>query len=162
MEKNIVIFSGAPAAGKSTKGEEMAAIYGANAIVCPDTIREMCGAIEMNENGEPIAISQDLNAVVFQIFYKIVEARMSRGVPVVCDGTFVDRKSLKQLKSLAEKYGYTVELHRFECSLETLLERNKHRGYKNVPDFVVKNMYERFCNFEPEDWYTLVVHNTDE
>ena len=161
MEKKAVIFSGAPAAGKSTKGEQMSMIYGADAIVCPDTIREMCGAIDRDENGEPIAISQELNAVVFQIFYKIVEARMSRGVPVVCDGTFVDRKSLKQLKLLSEKYGYSVELHRFECSLETLLERNKHRGYKNVPDYVVKNMYERFQNFEAEDWYTLVVHNTE-
>lgn len=157
--KKMIICSGVPGAGKSTACEQFAIEYGKDAIVCPDTIREMCGAIIYDDDGNPIGISQDVNTVVFNIFYKIVEARMVNGATIVCDGTFVNGKTLTRLHELADQYGYEVELHRFPCDIETLKERNRHRGYKNVPDFVIEGMYKRFNAYAPEDWYKLVVHN---
>ena len=161
MEKKLIILSGVPGAGKSTICEEMKKEYGEDCVLSPDTIREMCGAIVYDETGNPVCISQKLNKVVFEIYNKMLDVRMSTGAVTVLDATHVDARSMSTAKTLAEKYGYSVEVHRLECSLETLLKRNTQRGYKNVPADVVRNMYQRFSNFVPADWYTLVVHNTD-
>lgn len=161
MEKKLIILSGVPGAGKSTICEGFKKQYGDDCVLSPDTIREMCGAIVYDENGNPVCISQKLNRVVFEIYNKMMDVRMSTGAATVLDATHVDARSMANAKMLAEKYGYSVEVHRLECSLETLLKRNTQRGYKNVPEDVVRNMYERFTKMMPADWYTLVVHNTD-
>lgn len=161
MEKKLIILSGVPGAGKSTLCEKFMKEYGHDCILSPDTLREMCGAIVRDEKGNPICIAQDINSQLFPIYNQIVELRMSRGAVTVLDATHVDARAMRDAKRLAQKYGYSVEVHRLECSLDTLLDRNTKRGYKNVPADVVRNMYERFCNFIAGDWYTLVVHNTD-
>jgi len=161
MEKKVVVFSGVAAAGKSTEAQIQKAMYGDDCVLSMDAIREMCGAIVRDKDGNPIRISQDYNKTVFEIYRRMVETRMMAGAYTVLDNTHLDARSLELVKNLAQKYGYSVEVHRFECSLETLLKRNTERGYKNVPEDVVRKMYHKFVNFVPEDWYVLVVHNTD-
>ena len=158
MKKVCEILSGPPGAGKSTECEGLKKVYGNDAIVCPDTIREMMGCIELDANGSPVRILQDCNPEVFKVYYAIVEQRMKHGAPVVCDATHTSAKGLKELRRLCEKYGYKAVLHRIECPLETLLLRNTQRGYKNVPADVVRRMYDSFIHFEFEDWYELQVH----
>lgn len=156
--KKCIILSGVPGAGKSTLCEEFKKHYGDDCVLSPDTIREMIGCIERDAYGNPIAISQDANAEVFKIYYQLMEGRMKRGATVVCDATHTSKSSLKDTKKLCEKYGYIVELHRIEVPLETLLRRNCHRGYKDVPKFVVERMYKSFMDFTFEDWYTVSIH----
>lgn len=161
MEKKVIILSGVAGAGKSTLCEEFKSKYGHDCVLSMDTIREMCGAIERDEEGNPLCISQKYNKAVFEIYRRMVELRMMAGAYVVLDNTHLDARSMEMAKELAEKYGYSVEVHRFECSLETLIQRNTERGYKNVPEHVIRSMYQRFSNFVPADWYSVVVHNTD-
>jgi len=156
--KHLIILSGIPGAGKSTLCESLKAQYGEDVILSPDTIREMCGCIVRDADGNPVEISQDANGLVFNIFYKMMRARMEHGATIVVDATNTSKNALKQMRELAEEFGYEVTLHRVECPLEVVLERNLHRGYKAVPEAVIRRMYDAFTNFEFEDWYELVVH----
>lgn len=159
--KVFIILQGVPGSGKSTLCKIFSAIYGDDAIICPDTLREMCGAIDYNDEGEATAISQETDNVVFGIFYPIVKSRVARGKPVILDATHTTAKSMSRYKEMLDGSGYTVEVHKCECSLDTVINRNTNRGYKNVPQNVVRSMHSRLSTFRPEGWYTYFVHNSD-
>ena len=162
MDKKLIILSGVPGAGKSTYANSLRVHFGSDCVLSMDTIREMCGCIVRDTTGEAMHIDQSRNKQVFALYYRMVDLRMQSGAVTVLDNTHPDNRSMEYAKELAEKYGYSVEVHRINCSEAILAERNKNRGYKQVPHEVLVNMLSRYHSFYESDWFETIYVDRDD
>lgn len=135
--KLVTALVGPPAVGKSTFIVEMGC---ENNTLSADSIREELGCAVINPDGTGY-IRQDRNKEVFVIFDERYEKALQTGDAIVIDNTNVQKWALEKLRNKAKEYGYEFKVVLFDISLETILERNTKRGYKNVPADVVKRMY---------------------
>lgn len=138
--RNLIILHGIPASGKSTwvKNNELEQF-----TVSSDALRLLYAGIEYDLEGHQ-RISQKADKKVWNELYSIVENRMKDGQLTVVDATHISEKSISEYKKLAKKYNYRITIIQFNVSLEEALKRNSEREeYKQVPEKVIRDMYER-------------------
>ena len=150
----LLLTMGAPGAGKSTWIKESGL---ENYTISPDSIRLLMETPRMGVDGS-LHISQKNDKRVWEIVFEILEERMKRGEFVVVDATHSRPRLINAYKKLAKKYRYRVYIVDFrDVSLEELLRRNRDRGYKNVPEDAVKNIYYRLQYLKPGSWVSGVI-----
>lgn len=143
--KTLLLMRGAPGAGKTTWIKEH---HLENYALSPDEIRVLCSSTELQPTGE-FKISQERNneQVVWDILFKLLEHRMSRGEFTIIDATCSKTRDIQQYKDLAEQYRYRMFIVDFtDIPLETCLKQNKMREEsKQVPQKAIENIYARFA-----------------
>lgn len=143
--RTLILTRGAPGAGKTTWINE----HGLkDYTLSPDNLRVLCSSTELQPTGE-FKISQERNneQVVWDILFKLLEYRMSRGELTVIDATCSKTKDIQQYKDLADQYRYRIFIVDFtDIPLETCLKQNKMRPeIKQVPQRAIENIYARFA-----------------
>jgi predicted kinase len=129
---NAFVMVGAPGAGKSTHAVKLAEIEDAVVISGDDVRKELFGSAEIQGNW-------------FAIWDRIVE-RVEENVDrnLILDGTHYRADYRAEAVDMLRSYGYyTVEAVVVNPSLATCLARNFRRRDRNVPDSVVRDMYEK-------------------
>lgn len=163
--RTLLLMRGAPGCGKSTwiKNHNLE-----NYTLSPDNLRILCSSVEMQATGE-FKISQDRNneQQVWDILFKLLEYRMSRGEFTVIDATCSKTKEIQRYKELAQSYRYRMFIVDFTgVPLETCLTQNKMREeLKQVPESSIRNIYARFATqaipssvtiIKPEEFDTIL------
>lgn len=163
--RTLLLMRGAPGAGKSTwiKNHNLE-----NYTLSPDNIRILCSSTELQPDGS-FVISQDRanENAVWQVLFKILEHRMSRGEFTVIDATCSKTKDMQQYKDLASTYRYRMFIVDFtKVPLEVCKAQNKMRDpIKWVPDAHIENIYARFATqkipsgitvIQPDEFDTLL------
>ena len=133
--KELIILRGIPGSGKSTwVSENNAEIYS----LSRDKIRIMF------KSPCPF-ISQEYNPEVYNIFFKMFLERMKNGSFTIIDSINTTNKSIKQFRSIAERFGFDVREINFNISLEEGLARNSSREeYKRVPEEIIIDSYVKY------------------
>ena len=142
--RSLLLMRGAPGSGKSTWIKEHNL---EQYTLSPDTIRVMCSSLELQPDGEfKISQNQQNEAEVWNVLFKLLEHRMSRGEFTIIDATCSKTSDIKQYKDLADQYRYRMFIVDFtDISLETCLYQNKLRSeWKQVPNEAIRKIYARF------------------
>lgn len=104
--------------------------------------------MDLQASGE-LAISQDSSneKVVWDMLFRLLEHRMSRGEFTVIDATCSKTKDIQRYKELADSYRYRMICVDFtDVPLDVCLRQNKQRvKYKWVPNSAIENIYARFA-----------------
>ena len=110
--------------------------------ISADDIRLMYQGPVLNECGEEI-ISQENDSEVWNLLFKLLETRMSRGEFVVVNATHYRNSLIARYKDLIHKYRYRAYVVDFsDVPLETILERNRTRdAFKFVPEEHIRKVY---------------------
>ena len=138
----LVILRGAPGSGKSTWAQTYFEPY----TLSTDSIRLLLQSPVTDIYGNTV-ISQKNNKRMGKLLMECLEERMYRGEFIVLDATHAKPGSWNKYSDLIKKYRYRAIILEFRMDLPTLLERNKYRtSYKQVPEYVIKEMYEQIEN----------------
>lgn len=142
--RTLLLMRGAPGAGKTTwiKNHHLEQY-----ALSPDDIRVMCSSNELQPTGEyKISQERENENMVWDVLFKILEHRMSRGEFTIIDATCSKTKDIQKYKDLASSYRYRMFIVDFtDIPLETCLAQNKMREeVKQVPSNSIKNIYARF------------------
>jgi len=139
--RTLVILRGAPGAGKTTWIKEH---HLEPYTLSPDDLRVYCSSLEMQPTGElKISQNRENESMTWEVLFKILEYRMSRGEFTVIDATASKTKDIQQYKNLASSYRYRMYCVDFtDVPLETCIAQNKMRPeYKQVPQKAIENIY---------------------
>lgn len=143
--RTLLLMRGAPGCSKSTWIKEHNL---ENYALSPDDIRVQCSSLELQPTGD-FKISQDQKneGVVWDILFKLLEHRMSRGEFTIIDATCSKTKDIQKYKQLADAYRYRMFIVDFtDIPLETCIKQNKMRPeWKQVPQKAIENIYSRFA-----------------
>lgn len=154
--RTLLLMRGAPGAGKTTWIKEH---HLEQYTLSPDDIRVLCSSTELQPDGQ-FKISQErLNEnMVWEVLFKILEYRMSRGEFTVIDATCSKTKDIQKYKDLASTYRYRMFIVDFtDISLETCLKQNKMREeVKQVPSDAIRNIYARFATQKVPSGVTII------
>ena len=137
--RNLFLLRGCPASGKSTWVKE-------NNLepytLSTDKIRTLVESPVTNLTGEKY-ISQANDKEAWDLLFKLLEDKMSRGEFIVVDATHYKSSLISKYKDLVAKYRYRVNVVDFSgIPEEELLRRNSNREqYKKVPEETIKKMY---------------------
>jgi predicted kinase len=128
---NAWVLSGVPGSGKTTFAKKLAAQTN-SFLIEGDAIRaELFG--DASIYGRWIEVWSKID--------ELVEENVGRDL--ILDGTFETKDLRVEAISLLRSYGYeNIEVIVFNPSLATCLSRNWSRD-RNVPDYIVKEKYER-------------------
>ena len=157
--RDLIIMRGCPGSGKSTAIKEAGL---ENYVLSPDTLRLMLRAPEVTENFT-YSISQQDNALVFELLDKMLINRMKTGSPTIIDATHCSSgkfhtKQINRYRELAKQYKYRLFYWEPEReSVQTYIDRNKYRDELNqVPENVIRKMYTAWeHNGLPKDFVKL-------
>ena len=157
--RDLIIMRGCPGSGKSTAIKEAGL---ENYVLSPDTLRLMLRAPEVTENFT-YSISQQDNALVFELLDKMLVNRMKNGSPTIIDATHCSSskfhtKQINRYRELAKQYKYRLFYWEPEReSVQTYIDRNKYRDELNqVPENVIRKMYTAWeHNGLPKDFVKL-------
>jgi predicted kinase len=126
------VMVGAPGAGKTTYAKKLAERENAVIISGDDVRAELYGSAEIQGNW--VEIWDRIDELVSE----------SCGMPVILDGTHYRTDYRQEAYTLLKSYGYDrVEAVIINPSLATCLARNFQRTERNVPDYVIKDMYTK-------------------
>ena len=157
--RTLVILRGAPGAGKTTWVKEH---HLEPYTLSPDDLRVYCSSLEMQPTGElKISQNRENESMTWEILFKILEYRMSRGEFTVIDATASKTKDIQQYKNLASSYRYRMYCVDFtDIPLETCIAQNKMRPeYKQVPQKSIENIYARFATQSVPSGVTIIKPN---
>lgn len=163
--RTLLLMRGAPGCGKSTwiKQHELEQY-----TLSPDNIRVLCSSTELQPDGTfKISQNQQNEAIVWDILFKLLEYRMSRGEFTVIDATCSKTKDIQKYKDLADSYRYRMFIVDFtSIPLDVCLKQNKMRPqWKHVPDKAIENIYARFAThaipksvtiIKPDEYYKIL------
>jgi protein phosphatase len=153
MDKTIAfVLVGAPGAGKTTYAKKLAKTENA-AVISLDNIRaELFGSADIQGNWWKI----------WDRVTELVEESVDRNV--IIDGTFYREDYRAEAIAMLRSYGYWgVNAVVLNPSEATCLARNFQRADRNVPDYVIKEMYTKlqtslkYIDSEPFDRITYVL-----
>ena len=152
MTKTIAfVMVGAPGAGKSTHAAKLAKTEDAAVISLDDVRAELFGSAEIQGNWWKI----------WDRVIELVEENVDRNV--ILDGTFYRKDYREEAIAMLRSYGYWgVNAVVLNPSQATCLARNFQRADRNVPDYVVKEMYETLQRslkgLDAEDFDNVIYH----
>lgn len=137
-----IILVGVPGSGKSTYAATLRAAHPEMAYICPDVLRaELSGD----------ANDQSANARIFtHMVPALINKAASQGRDICYDATNVTRKNRRGILEQLKAFGYYVEAHVLDVSLEECLSRNAARD-KRVPDEVVTRMHAQLKSGKLDD-----------
>lgn len=166
--RKLVILRGSMGAGKSTwLRENNLEKY----TLCADTIRLNLAAPAIGIDGHDI-ISQEQNAMTWDILFIMLEERMKRGEFTIIDAVHSKSNEFSRYKHLAEKYRYRLYCVDFtDVPIERAKFQNKQRPlYKQVPETQIDKVYARFkvqgktsgfTIIKPDDFFKVFDNNTN-
>lgn len=142
-QKTLIIMRGISGAGKSTVAKKLHAEIGGviystdDFFINPKTGKYEFDASKLSQNHEA---NKERTAEAMQ-----------QGIsPIIIDNTNTKEWEMLPYVDLADQYGYEIEIKQPgspdfpDVDLDTILQRQKSRGDKAVPDEIVANMYSRF------------------
>ena len=133
--RTLLLMRGAAGAGKTTWIKEHNL---ESYTLSPDDIRVLCSSTELQPTGE-FKISQERNNEnqVWDVLFKILEYRMSRGEFTVIDATCSKTKDIQKYKELAQSYRYRMFIVDFTgVPLDVCLKRRKD----SIPEKIMIQM----------------------
>lgn len=140
----LFLLRGCPASGKSTwiKNNNLESY-----TLSADGIRLMYQSPILDIDGN-LGISQNNDGEVWDLLFKLLENRMSKGEMVVVDATNYKSELLNRYKPLFVKYRYRPIIVDFtDVPIDELYKRNNNReSYKRVPTEVIDKMYAVFTS----------------
>jgi protein phosphatase len=126
------VMVGAPGAGKSTYAKKLAETENAVIISGDDVRKELFGSAERQGNW----------FAVWDRIVELVEENVGRNV--ILDGTSHRKDYRAEIIDMFKSYGYWgVNAVVLNPPLATCLARNFQRADRNVPDYIVKEMYDQ-------------------
>lgn len=143
--RTLLLMRGAPGSGKTSWVREH---HLEDYTLSPDDIRVLCSSTELQPTGEfKISQDRDNEKQVWDILFKLLEYRMSKGEFTVIDATCSKTKDIQQYKDLASQYRYRMFIVDFtDIPLDVCLKQNKMRPeVKQVPQKAIENIYARFA-----------------
>lgn len=154
-QTSLVVLCGPAGCGKSTFAKKN---FKPTAIVSSDFCRAMVCDDESN-----MGVSKE----AFELFYFIIEKRMSSGKIIAADSTALSYDARHKLLKIAEKNNYFTVLIMFDIPLEIILKQNGSRDRK-VSEKVINRQFEAFIKskeyIEKEGFDKIVIlspENTD-
>lgn len=138
--RKLFLLRGLPGCGKSTWVKMMnLETY----TLSSDKLREMYAGLEYDIKGN-LNISQKRDKLVWNTLFEMLKARMEKGLTTIIDATNISEKTLNKYQKISEKYNYKTYVVDFTVfPVETCIERNKCRGYKQVPEEVIYSMADK-------------------
>lgn len=135
--KTLYIYQGIQGSGKSTQAKKFVLEKPNERIrINRDDIRLMMG-LPFNPNVEDI---------VTNIETASLKAVFVTGKDIVSDNMNLNPKTLKHLKTLAEKFGYNIEYRFIYTPLEECIRRDALREHP-VGENVIRNTYNKYKEF---------------
>lgn len=134
----VWICVGAPASGKSTFSKVLVEGDPRIVRVCPDDNRRAIGGDSNNQAVSPQA---------FAMAKSQVRSALLNDKCVILDATNMYRKARRDFINIGRSYGAKIIAQVFECTKETLMQRNAKRaseGGRNVPEDVIDRMLGRY------------------
>jgi predicted kinase len=151
----VIFMVGAPLSGKSTwikmRCSETDFDY---AVMSRDTMVHIVGQSEDYDVAWRNADQKEVDRKLNQHF----EYLTSKGTDFVIDMTNMSKKSRKKWIDRIDKTKYTLEAIVFRVPLETLLERNKQRPGKTIPEHVILNMFAAYEEPTTEEGFSEIVY----
>lgn len=137
---NLIVWLlvGAPGSGKSTWGKNMVQVNPEVIRLCPDEFRAKLGWGEGD---------QSVSALAFETVKREMGKALDEGKSVLIDATNMYRKARKDFLNIAKGREAKTIAVVFECSKETLMQRNEKRGKEGgriVPEDVIDRMLGRY------------------
>lgn len=161
MTNKLFVLQGAPGCGKSTfirdNGLE-------RYVVSPDAVRVMI-------DPEPLVVDAETGSMVagydftpetskhaFNVCLEIMRDRMRHGRTVVLDSTAARRKTISSFLNAANDYNYDVYYvdMQYGLSVSEILDRNRSRGARAVPEKVVLGMIDSIRKYEYQGGERLI------
>lgn len=141
----LIIMSGIPGSGKSTKAKQILADLRANGekavIVNRDDLRTALFGEDYHKS-EPVPEAES-DVTSFQ--HGLISSSLKRGFVVISDDTNLSPYTLKKLNKIAKDYGAVVEELPVIVPLDVAIARNRLRGASGgrfVPEEVIKSMFK--------------------
>jgi predicted kinase len=131
----LLILQGLPASGKSTWAKQMVQKGAGDwKRVNKDDLRAMihCGLDNKGTEGD-ILVARDA----------LVRAYLAKDKSVIIDDTNFNPIHIKMLKAIANEQGATVELKRFDISVDEAISRDRGRD-SPVGEKAIRDMYDRY------------------
>jgi predicted kinase len=138
MELKVYILCGAPGSGKSTWSKNFVNNNSNVVRLCPDEFRSKFGWGEGD---------QSVSAKAFEATKEATRDALKKGTSVIIDATNMHQKARRDFLNMAHKYQAETIAVVFECTKQTLLDRNKKRGDEGgriVPEDVIDRMLGRY------------------
>lgn len=127
--KFLLLLWGAPAAGKSTLAQKMIVHYRAN---FPQLTYLSSDAVSRTLFGD--AFVGSMRPAIYETISLLAQRALAANLPVVIDGTYLNREAREQLRQLAETQGATFLSLLVHCPLELRQQRNANRSqHERVP-----------------------------
>lgn len=151
--RTLLVLCGVAGCGKSTFAAQR---FRESMIVSSDRCREMiCDDVT----------NQQVNRDTFDLFYYILRKRMYLGRFTVADSTALHAEARRQLRELAQRYGYYTCLVVFDVPEEVCLRRDRLRE-RRVGDAVVTYhaglLRQALVDAPQEGWHQWhVLHEED-
>jgi predicted kinase len=143
MPKSVIILRGLPGSGKSIFAKERVSQIRENGYSA-----EIHSADNFftNENGEYNFIGEKIGEAHATCFSQVENAFKNDIDYVILDNTNIQLWNFANYIRLAEKYGYSIEVRRFNTNIETSVSRNIH----GVPQSTIEKMAQSFEPFNGE------------
>ena len=122
----MVVLVGSTSAGKSTFARKN---FKPDAVLSSDAFRLM---ISGDEN------DQTVSGDAFRLLYEVLRLRLVRGLLTVVDATSLKTHARKDLLAIAIDHHAPICAIVFDMDKELLLERNRSRGDRHIPDWVIE------------------------
>lgn len=150
----LLILRGIPGSGKSTFIKQQGL---EPYVLCADDFRLRHASPVLNVQGK-LCISQFFDNSVWPELQQLLQERMQRGCFTIIDATNIRSSDLSRYKKMAEEYKYRVYVLDFtDVSREEAKRRNQLRPeYKQVPEYVIDNMYARLADNKVPSGITVI------
>jgi O-phosphoseryl-tRNA(Sec) kinase len=145
----LIILVGLPASGKSTfafKLKEKLELKFQNKVkvIDPDKIRDYVFPNSFDFKNEPLIRDKNLQSV---------RKHLTNGLIVISDDLNYYSSMRHDLKLIADSLNIKFYIIHISTPLRLCIKRNEERG-KPIPNEVIKNIYNKFDNFNKYKWDT--------
>ncbi len=153
----LVILRGLPASGKSTWARKAAATTPNTVVVSLDGLRRMTAGGLAAYHGRR---TDRMEQLIVRTAHTMVCDALRKGMNVIMDAQNATMERVHALVGLAADCNADVQTMAFPASLDTLLERNRHRAEDDqVPEEYLRAQYERYTDSisTPMQWVRVPV-----
>lgn len=154
--RTLLLFRGSPGCGKTTFIEQHGLKQYA---LSADDIRALFQSPQLQPDGSiQFVASASSEREVWNIVFRLLEARMNAGEFTVIDATNTKTSEMNRYKDLAKKYKYRMYLvDMTDLPIEECKRRNASRpSYKVVPESVIEKAYARFATQKVPSGITII------